>query len=792
VLWRTLAKNERQWAKPAGEPPLTAVRPTVLLLALVLAARAGAQPAPDFDGADWKVMCAATEPAVTVSPLAANLVGDPTFPSTYVAFDQAFLYFRYRVDGDPSDSRTGFKDTSWTALVQTPRGSGFQFQYQLTLNGGARGTDTLEIWLNTVANDLTLRPLSNDDSEGQLASVPYNQGPTLARSRATNDGSSFRNTPDYFVEFAFPIELLRAQSMVANAAEVADLLFIPATSARPNGHNKDTVACPFFLPTTTLSLTKAFNPASVPANLTSPVALSLVVRNTGATMAGGLILRDAALPPLFTGVSVSTSDAAAMVVSTNPLDVRLDHLPPGGTFTVRLDAQVTPACGAEDVSGTANVSSTSAEARSANASLDLPGGGGPEVCDGADNDCDDQIDEADMVPCDDGNLCNGIETCGGTAGCQPGFPPTCGDGDPCTADRCEANACQHDRDPNCRGCTANEQCADGDGCTTDTCNGDVCANTPITGCQSCTTASQCADTNPCTDDVCDVEGVCRNVPRTGCIPCTTPARCDDDDPCTTDACSAGACISTAIPGCRSCQDAAACEDGNACTEDACIGNLCTRTEIPDCGTCTPVAEACANGADDDCDRQTDCADPDCAAAPECGRLGEVCGNCLDDDGDGLVDWEDIECCTRARVLGLERVLLRAPGAARVRGDRLRLETLYASSTPALFDPLRRDTSVVVSDASGPLVCATIGAEHWRRGRSFSFRFNDKAGGFAGGLQLGRFVINRRGELMFSARSRSIALRQVAGGAVRITVRSGTECAQSTASLRSKKSGLVFP
>jgi len=40
--------------------------------------------------------------------------------------------------------------------------------------------------------------------------------------------------------------------------------------------------------------------------------------------------------------------------------------------------------------------------------------------------------------CDDGNPCNGIETCDTATGqCQPGQPLTCDDGDPCTVDSCD-------------------------------------------------------------------------------------------------------------------------------------------------------------------------------------------------------------------------------------------------------------------------------------------------------------------------------------------------------------------
>lgn len=47
--------------------------------------------------------------------------------------------------------------------------------------------------------------------------------------------------------------------------------------------------------------------------------------------------------------------------------------------------------------------------------------------------------------CDDGNACNGAETCDPGLGCQAGTPLDCDDGNACTADSCDAvTGCAHD------------------------------------------------------------------------------------------------------------------------------------------------------------------------------------------------------------------------------------------------------------------------------------------------------------------------------------------------------------
>ena len=53
------------------------------------------------------------------------------------------------------------------------------------------------------------------------------------------------------------------------------------------------------------------------------------------------------------------------------------------------------------------------------------------------------------IDCDDGDTCNGAETCDAALGCVPGPPIDCDDGDACTSDACEAGTCVHEAQPDC-------------------------------------------------------------------------------------------------------------------------------------------------------------------------------------------------------------------------------------------------------------------------------------------------------------------------------------------------------
>jgi hypothetical protein len=91
---------------------------------------------------------------------------------------------------------------------------------------------------------------------------------------------------------------------------------------------------------------------------------------------------------------------------------------------------------------------------------------------------------ANTVPCDDGNPCTTLDTCGAGA-CHGGPPLDCNDANLCTSDACS----------------------------------------PASGCVHTDVSASCNDANPCTDDGC--------LPATGCFNTSNVSSCDDGNVCTT-------------------------------------------------------------------------------------------------------------------------------------------------------------------------------------------------------------------------------------------------------------------
>jgi uncharacterized repeat protein (TIGR01451 family) len=79
-----------------------------------------------------------------------------------------------------------------------------------------------------------------------------------------------------------------------------------------------------------------------------PINYTLVVTNTGAAYAKGVVIEDPALPAFMTNVAVSVTSndntVAWTVVSTNPLQVKVTTLPTGSNMTIQIEADATPHC----------------------------------------------------------------------------------------------------------------------------------------------------------------------------------------------------------------------------------------------------------------------------------------------------------------------------------------------------------------------------------------------------------------------------------------------------------------
>lgn len=195
--------------------------------------------------------------------------------------------------------------------------------------------------------------------------------------------------------------------------------------------------------------------------------------------------------------------------------------------------------------------------------------------------------------CDDGDPCNGQETCVG-GHCSAGEPYSC----PAIAESCQQNVCvAHNGQASCevQNIHEGERCADGDqssdpedSCARDyVCSAGACVAQTLEACaaSACAALAGCDAANGCvyapvgSSVSCDDADMCTDGDHCSDTDTTcagTPKNCDDGVSCTVDACDAGTCTHEADDGlCTKSCNAGTCD----------VTNDCKYTALPDFTDC---------------------------------------------------------------------------------------------------------------------------------------------------------------------------------------------------------------
>lgn len=216
--------------------------------------------------------------------------------------------------------------------------------------------------------------------------------------------------------------------------------------------------------------------------------------------------------------------------------------------------------------------------------------------------------------CDDGNACNGVETCNlETLSCVSGTPVSCSNlNDACNVGVCEPStgACKASPRPNGTSCDDGNACTRSDSCQAGTCVG----QNPVV----CSASDQCHDAGVCNP----ATGVCSNPAKANGSTCNDGNACTQADTCQGGVCSGGspvvcvasdqchdagvcnpttgACSNPAKPNGSACQDGNACTQTDTCQAGSCVGGnpvVCSASDqCHDAGTCNPQTGVCSSPA----------------------------------------------------------------------------------------------------------------------------------------------------------------------------------------------------
>lgn len=182
---------------------------------------------------DWQVLTCAREPAFDPrgdtpgAPAERDVVGDAAQPALYIAADATHLYLRMRVDAEPTTG-TDFGPFGWGVEMDT---DGRRSDYELLgIVDGIASPDAV------LLGDNAVQTVPNDPSD-RVESILATYDATT-NARAVLAGSSIGGDPDFFVDWALPLDDLEAQGVTSSTP----ILMVFGTSSDARGLDLD-LAC---------------------------------------------------------------------------------------------------------------------------------------------------------------------------------------------------------------------------------------------------------------------------------------------------------------------------------------------------------------------------------------------------------------------------------------------------------------------------------------------------------------------------------------------------------------------
>lgn len=203
----------------------------VAAIALVAPSVARAQLWPADD--EWIVLYCGGEPSSDPrrdEPSAVgerDVVGSASAPALYFFADGEYAFFRMRVDAEPATG-TDFNSFGWAVEIDT---DGWRATYELLGEvDGSASPDEVVLARNTVLE------LPDDPADPAEVTLVRYEGATHARAVAAP--STFGGDPDFFVDWAMPLDDLFAEGVTPRTA----LVFAMGTSSSTRRIDAD-LAC---------------------------------------------------------------------------------------------------------------------------------------------------------------------------------------------------------------------------------------------------------------------------------------------------------------------------------------------------------------------------------------------------------------------------------------------------------------------------------------------------------------------------------------------------------------------